>query len=139
MSADLTTIADQMITSLKVTATTTLKNAARGQIKVASRYPVAELRFYGGGEIIQDFNSIFRAPLQAEILIRGKSNDQVLTAIQKVLVLWTVGGTAYAALRALDAGFYDIAPVDWQIPDERQVGAEVKGYILYDMRVEFDY
>lgn len=138
MAATLTTIGAQMITSLKVTATTTLLNAVRGQLPKVSRYPAAELRFYGGGEIITDFNSIHRSPFIAEVLIKGKSLDQVQAALEKVLILWTeVGGTPRSALVAL--GVFEIVPVDWDIPDERIKGADVIGTITFEMQVEYTY
>lgn len=138
MAATLTSIAAQMITSLKVTVTTTLVNAVRGQAAKVSRYPIAELRFYGGGEVVTDFNSIHRAPLQAEILVRGKTIDQVQAAVEKVLILWSeVGSTARTALVAL--GVYEIIPVDWFVPDERVMGAEVIGSVTFDMKIEYTY
>jgi len=136
MASRIETIAAQLITDLK---TTSLVNAARGQIAKVSRYPVAELRFYGGGEIIYDFNSINRALLQLEIVIRGKTVEQVITALESVLVLWPVDGAKYTALRNLSAGFFDLLVTDWEIPDERQRGAEVIGIIMFDLRVEYSY
>ena len=102
-------------------------------------YPVAELRFYGGGQIYQDFDSVFRSPIQVEITVRGKTPEQVNLAMEKVITLWAVGKASYAALRALDVGFYDIQTTDWEIADERQMGSEVHGYVLFDLRIEYTY
>ena len=132
----ITQIAAQMATSLK---TTSLVNAARGQISKVGSYPVAEIRFENGGESVYDFNSINRVPYEVEITVRGKSLNQVETALAEIATLFNVGDTAYVALQALDVGFFDILFREWDVPDEKQAGAEVIGYALFDMRVEYTY